>query len=90
MPIASVVALRTPVLPKLAARPRPARRLAVATRANLVSDVGKYLSEAASQIFYPQENDTPWKGSGTPFTGKCDGSGRGATLAVQRAGKPAP
>lgn len=70
MVIAASLTVRAPV----AARPavlkaRPARRLAVVPRANALTDVGRYLSEAASQIFRPQANDMPWKGSGTPFTG---------------------
>ena len=82
--VTSAVALRAPVVARPAAlRARPARRLAVAPRANMLSDVGKYLSEAASQIFYPQENNMPWKGSGTPFTGGRAGRQKGGRGRVQ-------
>ncbi|KAI7838694.1 hypothetical protein COHA_007494 [Chlorella ohadii] len=37
---------------------------------NVISDIGKYLSEAASQIFHPQTDSVPWEKSGKPFTGK--------------------
>lgn len=51
-------ALRPAPAPKPAARPLVATprqlSLSVRTRANVVSDIGKYLSEAASQIFHPQ------------------------------------
>eukprot|EP00887_Chlorella_sp_A99_P003008 scaffold9.g3008.t1 len=51
-----------------ARRPAP-RALAVAPRANAVGDVARYLSEAASQIFYPTRNNVPWERSAEPFTG---------------------
>jgi len=116
MVFTATLALRCPVVARPSLRARPARLLTVAPRASL-SDVGKYLSEAMSQIFTPQvglcsrgarklcaagcavlgcvsvgvgtvfisfclgftvdltimvtaqENNMPWKGSGTPFTG---------------------
>lgn len=67
-------ALRPAPAPKPAARPLVATprqlSLSVRTRANVVSDIGKYLSEAASQIFHPQTDSVPWEKSGKPFTGK--------------------
>lgn len=56
MVLAATTSLRAPVAARpLAARPRPARRLTPAAPRASLSDVGKYLSEAASQIFRPQE-----------------------------------
>jgi uncharacterized lipoprotein YbaY len=34
-----------------------------------LSDVAKYLSEAATSIFKPTKSDVPWEGSGSPFSG---------------------
>lgn len=69
-------ALRAAPAPRPAARPLVAAprplSLSVRTQAvgNVISDVGKYLSEAASQIFHPQTDSVPWEKSGKPFTGK--------------------
>ncbi|EFN59582.1 expressed protein [Chlorella variabilis] len=72
----TIVATSRPVPCPAAAAPRPrgpalraAARPSVRTR-SLVSDVGKYLSEAASQIFHPQADNVPWESSSQSFTGK--------------------
>ncbi|KAL4447476.1 hypothetical protein ABPG75_004695 [Micractinium tetrahymenae] len=68
-------------LPVVAAAPprraRAARPLRAAPRPSLVgrtrasaSDVGKYLSEAASRIFHPQADNVPWEAGSQAFTGK--------------------
>ena len=38
---------------------------------NPVTDVGKYLADAAKQIFSPATtgDEPPWSGSGSPFSG---------------------
>ncbi len=37
-----------------------------------LSDVAKYLSEAATSIFKPTgDSNVPWDGSGAPFSGVC-------------------
>ena len=53
MGFTSTLSLRCPVVARPSLRARPARLLTVAPRASL-SDVGRYLSEAMSQIFTPQ------------------------------------
>ncbi|KAL4856753.1 hypothetical protein ACK3TF_002825 [Chlorella vulgaris] len=72
----SIAASRGPALCRAAAAPRrPAPTLRAATRPSirtrsLASDVGKYLSEAASQIFSPQTDNVPWEQSSQGFSGK--------------------
>ena len=69
----SIKARAGPTRPALTAsrRPRPAARRGAPLRTLAsVSDVGKYLSEAASQIFYPTRNNVPWKTSAVEFTGR--------------------
>ncbi|KAK9807534.1 hypothetical protein WJX72_001898 [[Myrmecia] bisecta] len=49
-----------------------ARRAGVQlVRASVVSEVGKYLGEAASAIFKPTgDSNVPWSGTGVPFEGR--------------------
>jgi hypothetical protein len=35
-----------------------------------LSDVSKYLSEAAASIFHPMKDDVPWERGSEPFTGR--------------------
>jgi len=60
-PLAAAPCRATPA-PRRAAAPRPS------LRSRALSDVGKYLGEAASQIFHPQADNVPWQGQA--FSGK--------------------
>lgn len=43
------------------------------------AEVGKYLADAVSQIFHPQqESDVKWTGTDTPFTGERGGAAGGS------------
>lgn len=48
----------------------PPRRAALTTTRALMSEVGQYLSEAATQAFRPtHESNVPWEGTAAPFAG---------------------
>ncbi|KAL4434611.1 hypothetical protein ABPG77_002734 [Micractinium sp. CCAP 211/92] len=65
--VAAAPPRRAPGARPLRAAPRPS--LVGRTQAS-ASGVGKYLSEAASQIFHPQTDNVPWETGSQSFFGK--------------------
>lgn len=67
------VALRGTVVvarPPARSNARPLRAAAIGPRASAFTDVARYLSEAARQIFTPtHDSDVPWERTSAPFTG---------------------